>query len=117
MWPVTHAISAAILNLHRPYFTQALGEGFWANHKYATSVVAVYQAALSLLWCLETYYRQQPEYSVRSQMLWSNGLSSAVSSDAVGHSLLGPWANHKAGRTITVGDSSSPVGDGIQRPA
>ncbi|PIL22526.1 transcription factor [Ganoderma sinense ZZ0214-1] len=68
----------AILNLHRQYFTQALGEGFWANHKYATSVVAVYQAALSLLWCLETYYRQQPEYSVRSQMLWSNGLSSAI---------------------------------------
>ncbi|KAI0770290.1 hypothetical protein C8Q74DRAFT_1274551 [Fomes fomentarius] len=68
----------ALLNLHRAYFTQALSEGFWANHKYASSVVAVYQASLSLLWSLETYYRQQPEYSVRSQILWSNGLSSAV---------------------------------------
>ncbi|EJF63429.1 hypothetical protein DICSQDRAFT_55510 [Dichomitus squalens LYAD-421 SS1] len=68
----------AILNLHRQYFTQALSEGFWANHKYAPSVVAVYQSSLSLLWCLETYYRQQPEYSVRNQMLWANGLSSAI---------------------------------------
>lgn len=48
-------------------------------------------------------------------MLWSNGLSSAVSSDAVGPSLLDPWANHTlADRTITVGHSGSAIGDGIQ---
>lgn len=32
--------SIAILNLHRQFFTQALSEGLWANHKYACSVVA-----------------------------------------------------------------------------
>ncbi|OSD07208.1 hypothetical protein PYCCODRAFT_1463504 [Trametes coccinea BRFM310] len=68
----------AILNLHRQYFTQALGEGLWANHRYACSVVAVYQASLNVLWSLETYYRQQPEYSVRLQVLWFNGLSAAM---------------------------------------
>ncbi|KAH9922800.1 uncharacterized protein BXZ73DRAFT_51319 [Epithele typhae] len=68
----------AFLNLHRQFFTQALNEGFWAHHKYAMSVVAVYQASVSLLFGLEAYYRQQPEYSVRSQRLWWNGLSSAV---------------------------------------
>ncbi|KAI0670752.1 hypothetical protein C8Q78DRAFT_809999 [Trametes maxima] len=68
----------ALLNLHRHYFTQALSEGLWANHKYACSVVAVYQAALHVLWSLETYYRQQPEYSVRSQILWFDGLSAAM---------------------------------------
>ncbi|KAI0648019.1 hypothetical protein C8Q79DRAFT_953189 [Trametes meyenii] len=68
----------ALLNLHRHYFTQALSEGLWANHKYACSVVAVYQAALNVLWSLETYYRQQPEYSVRSQILWFDGLSAAM---------------------------------------
>ncbi|TFK89567.1 hypothetical protein K466DRAFT_597679 [Polyporus arcularius HHB13444] len=68
----------ALLNLHRQFFIQALSEGFWANHRYASSVVAVYQASLSLLWSLETYYRQQPEYSVRSQVLWHNGFSSAI---------------------------------------
>ncbi|KAI8969635.1 hypothetical protein BD414DRAFT_258411 [Trametes punicea] len=74
----------ALLNLHRQYFTQALGEGLWANHKYASSVVAVYTASLNFLWGLETYYRQQPEYSVRLQILWFNGLSSAVSPGFVG---------------------------------
>lgn len=74
-----HTVSA-ILNLHRQFFTLALSEGLWANHKYACSVVAVYQAALSLLRGLETYYRQQPEYSVRQQILWFEGLSAAVSS-------------------------------------
>ncbi|KAH9891660.1 hypothetical protein C8Q73DRAFT_700238 [Cubamyces lactineus] len=68
----------AILNLHRQYFTQALSEGLWANHKYACSVVAVYQASLNVLWSLETYYRQQPEYSVRLQILWFDGLSAAM---------------------------------------
>ncbi|KAH9854705.1 hypothetical protein C2E23DRAFT_817633 [Lenzites betulinus] len=69
---------AAILNLHRQYFTQALSDGLWANHRYACSVVAVYQAALSVLWGIETYYRQQPEYSVRHQILWFEGLSAAM---------------------------------------
>ncbi|OJT13979.1 hypothetical protein TRAPUB_9463 [Trametes pubescens] len=68
----------AILNLHRQYFTLALSEGLWANHKYACSVVAVYQASLNLLRGLETYYRQQPEYSVRQQILWFEGLSAAM---------------------------------------
>ncbi|CDO71474.1 hypothetical protein BN946_scf184909.g68 [Trametes cinnabarina] len=68
----------AILNLHRQYFTQALSEGLWANHRYACSVVAVYQASLNVLWNLETYYRQQPEYAVRLQILWFNGLSAAM---------------------------------------
>ncbi|KAI0354977.1 hypothetical protein OH77DRAFT_1404038 [Trametes cingulata] len=77
MWTnVTREV--AILNLHRQYFTQALSEGLWANHRYACSVVAVYQSSLNLLWSLETYYRQQPEYSVRSQILWFDGLSAAM---------------------------------------
>ncbi|KAI0632136.1 hypothetical protein C8Q77DRAFT_903696 [Trametes polyzona] len=68
----------AILNLHRQFFTQALSEGLWANHKYACSVAAVYQGSLNVLWSLETYYRQQPEYSVRQQILWFEGLSAAM---------------------------------------
>ncbi|KAI0761926.1 hypothetical protein BD413DRAFT_219631 [Trametes elegans] len=77
MWTNTTRQSA-ILNLHRQYFTLALSEGLWANHKYACSVVAVYQASLNVVWALEMYYRQQPEYAVRSQILWFNGLSAAM---------------------------------------
>ena len=118
--PYSHRIAAhltlraAFLNLHRQYFAQAINEGLWTNHKYALSVAAVYEASRSLLWNLEAYYRQQPEYSVRSQRLWWNGLSSAVSlfSGDSGRSSQ-PFSD----RVITAGDTSSTIGYGVERVA
>ncbi|KII86662.1 hypothetical protein PLICRDRAFT_43302 [Plicaturopsis crispa FD-325 SS-3] len=70
----------ALLQLHRPHFTQALSgpEPFSLHHQYAPSVVATFHSARQLISVVETIYNYEPQLSARFLMLWFNALSGAV---------------------------------------
>ena len=70
-----------LLNLHRPYFAQALQESpaDLHRHRYLPSVVATYRSAWRLSRGLAVTWRAVPAILARLLLPWSNALSAAVS--------------------------------------
>ena len=73
--------STVLLNLHRPYFAQALQESpsDLHRHRYLPSVVATYRSAWRLSRGLAVTWRAAPAILARLLLPWSNALSAAVS--------------------------------------
>lgn len=71
---------AALLNLHRGYFAQALQEmpADLHRHRYLPSVVAIYRSAWRLIHGLATTWIVIPKFLARVNLAWSHGLSAAV---------------------------------------
>jgi hypothetical protein len=70
-----------LLNLHRPYFTQALQEtpADLQRHRYVPSVVATYRSAWRLSRGIALTWRAVPAILARLILPWSHALSAAVS--------------------------------------
>ena len=70
----------ALLQLHRRYFTDAMGspEGFDLNHHYSPSVIATYLSASNLISAVETLFEQEQQLSVRFLHFWFNTFSAVV---------------------------------------
>ena len=77
---VTVDALAALLHLHRSYFTLALtgSEDFTVQHIYAPSVLAVYSGCCSVISTIHTLYTWEPELSIRYSIFWANCFSAAV---------------------------------------
>lgn len=73
--------SPVLLNLHRPYFAQALQESpaDLHRHRYLPSVVATYRSAWRLSRGLAVAWRAVPVILARLLLPWSHALSAAVS--------------------------------------
>ena len=73
--------STVLLNLHRPYFAQALQESpsDLHRHRYLPSVVATYRSAWRLSRGLAVTWRAAPAILARLLLPWSNALTAAVS--------------------------------------
>ena len=73
--------SPVLLNLHRPYFAQALQESpaDLHHHRYLPSVVATYRSAWRLSRGLAMTWRAVPAILARLLLPWSHALSAAVS--------------------------------------
>jgi hypothetical protein len=72
---------AAILSLHRPYFTQALKDmpTDLARHQYLPSVIAIYRSAWRIIEGLQLTWRRVPQALARFNLAWSHGVAAAVS--------------------------------------
>jgi hypothetical protein len=70
----------ALLQLHRRYFTDAMGcpEGFDLSHPYAPSVIATYLSASNLISTVETLFEQEQQLSARFLHFWFNTFSAVV---------------------------------------
>ena len=73
--------SSVLLNLHRPYFAQALQESpaDLHRHRYLPSVVATYRSAWRISRGLAVTWQAAPAILARLLLPWSNALSAAVS--------------------------------------
>ena len=73
--------SPVLLNLHRPYFAQALQEApaDLHRHQYLPSIVATYRSAWRLSRGLAVTWRAVPAILARLLLPWSHALSAAVS--------------------------------------
>jgi hypothetical protein len=81
---LTAGASAALLQLHRRFFTEAMSgpETFNLQHQYAPSVLATYLGAASIISAVETLFDQEQQLSLRFLHFWFNSFSAAVSSTA-----------------------------------
>ena len=72
---------AALLNLHRAYFAVALDERptELSSHRYVPSVLATYRSAWRLGKSLQLVWAKYPDSISRVGLMWSQGLSAAVS--------------------------------------
>ncbi|KAJ7617219.1 fungal-specific transcription factor domain-containing protein [Roridomyces roridus] len=70
----------ALLNLHRPYFTQALQDkpDDLANHRFIPSVMAAYRSAWRLIRSLVFIWEDSPQLIARVGYAWSPALSAAI---------------------------------------
>jgi len=77
---VTIGRELALLQLHRRYFTDAMGcpEGFDLRHPYAPSVIATYISASNLISAVETLFEQEQQLSARFLHFWFNTFSAVV---------------------------------------
>ncbi|KAF9473434.1 hypothetical protein BDN70DRAFT_867382 [Pholiota conissans] len=77
---VTMSREIALLQLHRRYFTEAMSspEPFDLCHPYASSVLATYLGASSLITAVETLFEREQQLSVRFLHFWFNSFSAAV---------------------------------------
>ncbi|KAI0652601.1 fungal-specific transcription factor domain-containing protein [Trametes meyenii] len=69
-----------LLNLHRPYFSQALN-GMPADplrHKYGPSVMAIYRSAWRIFAAAKCAYKSVPHVSSRLGITWSYSLSGSI---------------------------------------
>ena len=71
----------ALLNLHRPYFAQALNDSPQdiLKHRYAPSVLAIYRSAWRILNAVQSAHRTAPGITARISLPWSHSLACAVS--------------------------------------
>lgn len=74
-------VHTALLNLHRPYFAQALNElpNDLLRHRYGPSVMAIYRSAWRLIEGLRETHKKAPQVVERLSLPWSQSLSAAVS--------------------------------------
>lgn len=73
-------VATALLNLHRPYFAQALNDGpqDLLKHRYAPSVLAIYRSAWRIIEALRMTQERVPFVTERWGMPWSLSMSAAV---------------------------------------
>lgn len=75
----------ALLNLHRPYFAQALNEmpQDLLRHRYGPSVMAIYRSAWRLIEGVKETHKRVPLVMERLGLPWSQSLSAGVSGSSV----------------------------------
>ena len=73
---------AALLNVHRPYFAQALSDSpqDLLKHRYAPSVLAIYRSAWRLIEATRDTHKRVPFVVERYGLPWSFSIAAAVSS-------------------------------------
>ncbi|GJF00201.1 fungal-specific transcription factor domain-containing protein [Phanerochaete sordida] len=69
-----------LLNLHRPYFAQALNDspGDLLKHRYAPSVLAIYRSAWRLIEALRFSHERVPFVIERWGIAWSLSMSASI---------------------------------------
>ncbi|EIW63909.1 uncharacterized protein TRAVEDRAFT_157688 [Trametes versicolor FP-101664 SS1] len=69
-----------LLNLHRPYFSQALNDlpEDPLRHKYGPSVMAIYRSAWRIFASTRCAYKAVPNISSRMGIIWSHALSGSI---------------------------------------
>ncbi|KAI8981352.1 hypothetical protein BD414DRAFT_419588 [Trametes punicea] len=69
-----------LLNLHRPYFSQALNDipEDPLKHKYGPSVVAIYRSAWRIFATSKCAYKDAPGITSRISFIWSLALSGSI---------------------------------------
>ncbi|KAI0828999.1 fungal-specific transcription factor domain-containing protein [Trametes gibbosa] len=69
-----------LLNLHRPYFSQALNDmpEDPLRHKYGPSVMAIYRSAWRIFASSRCAYRAIPGIASRMNTIWSHALSGSI---------------------------------------
>ena len=74
-----------LLNLHRPYFAQALQESpaDIQRHRYLPSIIATYRSAWRLSRGLAMTWMAVPRILARLTLPWSHALSAAVSHHSI----------------------------------
>ncbi|TFK21631.1 hypothetical protein FA15DRAFT_672387 [Coprinopsis marcescibilis] len=79
-WSVLAAKETTLLNLHRPYFAQALCENVYdlQDHRYIPSIVAIYRSAWRTIIGLQLTWGSAPEMIARVNLPWSQALSAAI---------------------------------------
>ena len=82
--------SAALINLHRGCFAQALQEAptDLQQHRYLPSVVAIYRCSWRLIHGLIMTWTAIPKFLARVNIAWSHGLSAAVRPHIYRHTIL-----------------------------
>lgn len=81
VWVIADAeLLAALLNLHRTYFAQALRDqpNDLLRHRYGPSVMATYRSAWRLIEGLKQPTRRAPGLIAKHNLAWSHALSAAV---------------------------------------
>ncbi|THU97411.1 hypothetical protein K435DRAFT_828690 [Dendrothele bispora CBS 962.96] len=79
-WMTLSYKESTLLNLHRPYFAQALQDSpdDLASHKYLPSVMATYRSAWRLIEALKLFWIAIPQMLERYNLAWSHALSAAI---------------------------------------
>ncbi|KAK7695142.1 hypothetical protein QCA50_002332 [Cerrena zonata] len=79
-WHVMASKECTLLNLHRPYFAQALNEQpqDLLRHRYGPSVMAIYRSGWRLIEGLRETFKWVPEVLSRVSFPWSQALSGAI---------------------------------------
>ncbi|KAI0789552.1 fungal-specific transcription factor domain-containing protein [Abortiporus biennis] len=79
-WLIMAYKEATLLNLHRPYFAQALNEQpqDLLRHRYGPSVMAIYRSAWRLIEGLNETYKNVEVIMNRLSLPWSQALSAAI---------------------------------------
>ncbi|OBZ79070.1 putative transcriptional regulatory protein C1F7.11c [Grifola frondosa] len=69
-----------LLNIHRPYFSQALSDQphDLLRHRYGPSVMAIYRSAWRLLAVAKEAYRVVPTLAGRLGLVWSHSLAGGI---------------------------------------
>ncbi|KAI1790935.1 fungal-specific transcription factor domain-containing protein [Ganoderma leucocontextum] len=69
-----------LLNLHRPYFCQALNDMPQdpLKHRYGPSVMAIYRSAWRIFCAVRLSYRRVPSIAARLGVLWSYALAGSI---------------------------------------
>ncbi|PIL31283.1 transcription factor [Ganoderma sinense ZZ0214-1] len=70
----------SLLNLHRPYFCQALNDMPQdpLRHRYGPSVMAIYRSAWRIFAAARIAYRRAPTIAARMGVLWSYALAGSI---------------------------------------
>lgn len=78
--PQAHFVLAALLNMHRRYFAQALQDSPSdpLNHRYGPSVMAIYRSAWRLIGSHISGINRIPDLVARIPIFWSQAFSAAV---------------------------------------
>lgn len=81
-WFVLASKEIALMNLHRPYFAQALceqvGDKGLHDHRYIASIVAIYRSSWRIVTALDLTWALAPDTIRRTNMPWSQGLSAMI---------------------------------------
>ncbi|KAH6896152.1 hypothetical protein BKA70DRAFT_1318523 [Coprinopsis sp. MPI-PUGE-AT-0042] len=81
-WFVLASKETTLMNLHRPYFAQALCEQVdhqdLQEHRYIASIVAIYRSSWRIIFGLELTWRQAPDTIQRTNLPWSQALSATI---------------------------------------
>ncbi|CAL1694716.1 unnamed protein product [Somion occarium] len=79
-WLVMSCKESTLLNLHRPYFAQALNEQpqDLLRHRYGPSVMAIYRSGWRLIEGLKETWKKVPDVLSRMSLPWSQSLSGAI---------------------------------------
>ena len=81
-WFVLASKETTLMNLHRPYFAQALceqlGDKSLREHRYIASIVAIYRSSWRIISTLELTWLLAPDTIRRTNLPWSQALSAMI---------------------------------------